>query len=76
MIKGKLSIYEKDCLWKFCSECGEKVRGFQWNKKRHCDRTHGKVLHDFLDFNMLPKNSKWVNFEDYLKDPNVKLIAR
>ena len=40
--KGYLSIKPGNTLYKFCDGCADRLRGYNLELKRHCDRNHGK----------------------------------
>ena len=60
-------------LYKFCEDCGHKMRGKQQILDRHQQTQHGSSKGNFLGYNSLPKNCKYENFEWFLADPNQEL---
>ena len=60
--------------WKFCCECGYTFRNEKKLLKDHYLNQHNSNDPEYLSFKEYPKNCRYSNFEEYLDNPNLKLI--
>ena len=51
------------------------IRGYQYNLETHNGRNHEGHPYEWLWYGEYPINCKWKNFDKYLKDPSVRLVA-
>ena len=74
--KGFLALKHGNIIYKFCSQCGDYMRGDNAALLIHCKNNHDSQDHEFLVYGSLPIDSKWKNFKEYLANPSIDLICK
>lgn len=75
-VNGYLGIRINSKTHKFCAECGYRIRCDEPKIIAHYNSFHNSKKHEWLKFNELPRDSYYVNFEQYVKDPSIKLVIK
>ena len=75
-MNGHLALRCKDGLKKFCQICAHIVPGKEVLLKRHLKGQHDLTNGQFLRYDEQPIECKWVNWQEYLANPRLKLIVK
>ena len=72
-IRDQISIREGRHTFKFCGQCGYKLRGESDYLKNHNKRFHESRDHHWLKYGEIPKSNWYTNLAAHFENPEIKL---
>ena len=75
-IRDQISIREGRNTFKFCGQCGYKLRGEINYIKNHFKRFHECRDHHWLKHGEIPKSNWYTNLTAHFENPEIKLELR
>ena len=69
--RDKITITIKFNTYKFCKQCGYRIRGETRYIRQHYSKHHRGLQPEWLQYGEMPTECCYDNFDDYLRDPEV-----